>query len=77
MPLSNSLGDFPDSRYNSLSSFAGMVSKGNNTVALADAPMPDPLSPHCPLKAGYTVPSTNVYRSTGFIPFRTGYQSKK
>ena len=77
MPLSNSLGDFPGGRYNSLASFAEMVSNGDNTASLADAAMPDPLSLHYPLKAGYAVPSTNVYQGTGFILFRTGYQSKR
>lgn len=40
----NSLGVFPGSRYNSLSSFAGTVSSSNSSKVLANASLPDLLS---------------------------------
>lgn len=71
MPLSNSLGDFPGGRYNSLASFAEMVSSGNNKAILAGTALPDPLSLHTRSRQATLSPAqmcTEVQVSSCFVP---------
>src|SRR5690606_40851583 len=58
LPSGSSLGVFLDSARRSLASFAGRVSSGTDTAAVAFGDDAEPALPPAPLKAGYAAPNT-------------------